>query len=239
MATNLDAIMDIEDVVKFTLWQTKKPLSERMRFLELAIWGYRDICVNHVEEGFRMVKKTPSSINTVTFPDDLEEFIAIGQPVDGKFLPYSRDDDIIITTTGTITETQDSDEGEGVDVNDAQTLGYPGRGGTNVYGYYAIDYNQPQPRIVLNSTTRTQVLLIYKASNILFDGTTYIPKKYVQAIIAYILWKDIEGDDNKINVSIQREMAFERRVNEIKVRSFTLQDLMDEIYKSYTMLPRR
>lgn len=237
MSVNLDAIMDIEDVAKLALWRAKRPLSDRMRFLESAIWAYRELCSNHVEEGFRMVKKTPNSINIVSFPDDLEQFIAIGEPVDGKFRAYTRKDDIIITVTGTVTETQDSDDGEGVDINDAQTLGYAGRGGVNTYGYFAID--DENRRIFLNSQTRTEVLLIYKASNILLSGTTYVPKKYVNAIVAWILWQEVIGDDNKINLTLQREMAYFRRLDEIKTRTFSLDDLMNEIYGAYTMLPRR
>lgn len=237
MSTNLDAIMDIEDVVKHALWRAKRPLSDRMLFLELAIWAYRELCSNHVEEGFRMVKKTPNSINIVTFPDDLEQFVAIGEPVDGKFVPYTRKDDIIITVTGSVTETQDSDDGEGVSINDAQTLGYPGVGGVNTYGYFAVD--DENRRVFLNSQTRSEVLLIYKASNILLSGTTYVPKKYVNAIVAWILWQDVVGDDNRINITLQREMAYFRRLDEIKTRSFSLDDLMDEIYSGYTMLPRR
>lgn len=235
--TNLDAIINIEDLVKYSLWVTKRPQSERMRFLELLIWGYRELCLRHVPDGIRMVKKTPSSINTVSFPDDLEEFLAIGEPVDGKFVPYTRNDDIIITVTGTVTETQDSTDGEGVDINDAVALGYAGRGGVNTLGYYTID--NENRRIFLNSTTRTEVLLIYKSSNVLLSGTTYIPKKYVQALMAWLLWKDLEANDDRIGVIERREMAYNRRVDEIKTREVSIDELMDEIYSTYTMLPRR
>ena len=237
MSTNLNAIIDIEDAVKYALWIGKKSPSERMRFLEMAIYGYRELCVNHVPDGIRMVKKTPSSINTVSLPDDCEMFIAIGEPVDGKFVPYTRDDMIIITTTGTITETQDSDDGEGVDINDVQTDGYAGHGGINTLGYFTLD--NENRRIFLNSQTRSEVLLIYKASNVLLSGDTYIPKRYMQALMAWIFWKDIEGDDSKSLAAERREMAFNRRVDEIKTREVSIDEIVDEIYKYSTMLPRR
>lgn len=230
--------MDIEDVVRFILWTTKRPKSERKRYLELVIWAYRDMCLNHVKDGIKVTKQAPTSINTVPFPDDMEDFVAVGEPVNGKFIPYSRRDDIIITTTvtGSI-ESLDPSDGEGVDINDQMNGGFSASGGANIYGYYRVD--EENRRLFLNKQTRSEVILIYKTSGVKLSETTYVPKKYLKAIINFVLWQDSLGDDNKIGVSTQRQINYNHAIQEIKEREFSIDDLMDEIYRGNQLSPRR
>ena len=55
------ALRELKEVVNKTLWKSKRPSSEFLRFYEFAIDGYRDLRLNHANEGYKIEKKTPST----------------------------------------------------------------------------------------------------------------------------------------------------------------------------------
>src|SRR5512133_381573 len=158
-----EGLMTLKQVVKSALWQAKRPPNQYKMFYELAHRAYRELRLHNVKEGVRLAKLTPDAINCVALPEDFVDFVGIGVHVDGKMWLLTSDDDMIITTTsvGGI-ETQNSASGEGLDILDSNTYGYYGRGGVNYEGYYKIDWENR--RIMLNSVTRTEVILAYVSS---------------------------------------------------------------------------
>jgi len=154
---DLSSIQLLRDVVKKALWQAKRPKTDKMRFLEFAIDGLREMRLYHVREGIKVQKSTPDSINTVDFPEDMEDYVAVGIPINGELWTLTRRDTIITTTTTVDeAETLDSTDGEGVAIDDSQPLTFAGRGGMNVHGYYYADWENR--RFVINSNSRTCLL---------------------------------------------------------------------------------
>lgn len=237
MGTHTDGVRTLKHIVQKALWFAKREPSDYFRFYELACDGFRELRLHHVHEGLQFVKLTQSSIGTVSFPEDFIEFRGIGVPVNGKLVWLTRDNDIVMTTT-TVDgqETQDSDDEEGVDILDSATSGFYARGGVNVDGYYNIDYQNR--RIFLNSVSRTEVVLAYITSGVEIAEETYVPTKYERVLIAWIIWNDAMYDDMRVKMADY----YQRRYTEELVNldeGYTIEELIDAIESTYTMLPLR
>lgn len=237
MSTHTEGVVTLNAIVKNALWQAKRPTSDKARFYEFAYRGYRELRLHHVREGVKMLKCTPDSINCVDFPEDMIDFVGIGVHVNGKLSLLTRNDDIILTTTlvGSV-ETQDNDSGEDVDIYDSTTDGYYAKGGVNYDGYYNIDWENR--RIMLNSVTRTEVILAYVSSGTNATGETYVPVKYEPAIIAYVIWQDSRFDDKRIAIAQYYETQYVKEIQNLD-EGPTLQEYLDVLYSTYTLLPNR
>ena len=237
MSTHTEGVVTLNAIVKNALWQAKRPSSDKARFYEFAYRGYRELRLHHVQEGVKLSKLTPDAINCIDFPEDMIDFVGIGVHVNGKLSLLTRNDDIIITTTlvGAV-ETQDNDSGEDVDIYDSNTDGYYAKGGVNYDGYYKVDWENR--RIMLNSVTRTEVVLAYVSSGTNATGDTYIPVKYEPALIAYIMWQDSRYDDKRIAIAQYYETQYIKEIQNLD-EGPTLQEYLDVLYSTYTLLPSR
>lgn len=237
MSTHTEGVVTLNAIVKNALWQAKRPSSDKARFYEFAYRGYRELRLHHVREGVKLSKLTPDAINCIDFPEDMIDFVGIGVHVNGKLSLLTRNDDIIITTTlvGAV-ETQDNDSGEDVDIYDSNTDGYYAKGGVNYDGYYKVDWENR--RIMLNSVTRTEVVLAYVSSGTNATGDTYIPVKYEPALIAYIMWQDSRYDDKRIAIAQYYETQYIKEIQNLD-EGPTLQEYLDVLYSTYTLLPSR
>jgi hypothetical protein len=233
-----DALQTIKEVVKKALWAAKKPRSKFFLFLELAIDAYRDLRLHLVMEGKTWKKCTVTTFTggdagtgTIDFPAEFEDFLSIGVPIDGELWTLTRRDSIIQTTSlSGVIEVQSSTVGEGVGNNTDYDYG-----GQNTRGYYAIDWENR--RIFLNGldTDITEVILFYKTSGTMINTTTYIPNKYIPAMIAKILFAFVQYDDN-VNPNRRQELLFNMQQEEMKLRNLeapTLNELMDAVYSTY------
>ena len=236
MSTHTEGVVTLNAIVKNALWQAKRPSSDKARFYEFAYRGYRELRLHHVQEGVKLSKLTPDAINCIDFPEDMIDFVGIGVHVNGKLSLLTRNDDIIITTTlvGAV-ETQDNDSGEDVDIYDSNTDGYYAKGGVNYDGYYKVDWENR--RIMLNSVTRTEVVLAYVSSGTNATGDTYIPVKYEPALIAYIMWQDSRYDDKRIAIAQYYETQYIKEIQNLD-EGPTLQEYLDVLYSTYTPLSR-
>lgn len=190
-----DRTQTLHEVVKKALWQAKKPRCYYLSFFELAIDGYRKLRLSYVWEGKAWRKVTINSLDYISFPEEMEEFIGLYLPVDGELYPLTRKDSIVptITTTGTV-ESLDTTYEEGEDVLSPVGEGYYARGGVNLDGYYVINWDEE--RIHVRNTDATNLVLIYKTSGTNITTTTYVPNKYIPALIAHILYEFYKFDDN-------------------------------------------
>lgn len=237
---DLSSIQTIRELVKKALWQAKRPKSDKMRFLEFAIDGIRELRLYHVREGIKVTKNTLSDINTFDFPSDMEDYVAIGIPIDGELYTLTRKDTLITTTTTVEEEeTLDSDDGEGVAIDDSQPASFAASGGVNIHGYYYADWEQR--RFVINSNSRSEILLYYISNGIdNSDDSVYVPKKYVPALIAYIVWQDscfVAGQENRAQYL---EQQWEKRKHELKESELpSLDEIADELWALIYQTPRR
>lgn len=237
---DLDSTQTIRDIVKKALWQAKRPKTDKMRFLEFAIDGIRELRLYHVREGIKITKNTLSDINTIDFPSDMEDYICLGIPINGELWTLTRRDTIIRTTTTVDSvETLDSDDGEGVAIDDSQPMSMAARGGVNLHGYYYADWEEK--RFVVNSNSRSEILLYYISNGISSsDDSVYIPKKFVPALISYMVWQDacfVAGQEGRAQYL---EQQWEKRKHELKESEMpSIDEIADELYSLIYQTPRR
>lgn len=237
MGTHTEGVRTLKHIVQKALWYAKREPNEYYRFHELALDGLRELRLHHVHEGLKFAKLTQSSIGTVDFPEDMIEFRGIAVPVAGKLVWLTRNNDIVMTTTMVLSqETQDSDDEEGVDILDSATSGFYARGGVNLDGYYNIDYQNR--RIFLNSVTRTEVVLAYITSGVEVSEETYVPTKYEQVLIAWIVWRDSMYDESRIRVAEYYKQRYTEEVIMLD-EGYTIEELFDALASSWSMLPLR
>ena len=232
-----EGVVTLKAIVQSALWQAKRPKSDYRRFFEFAYRGYRELRLHHVQEGTRFAKLTASSINTIGFPEDMVDFVGIGVPFNGKIDWLTRNDDIVITTTlvGAI-ETQDSVEGEGVDIPVPCIYDLHAKGGVNLDGYYKIDWENR--RIFLNSNLRTTFVLAYRSSGTNVTGETYVPVKFDSVLIAWIVWQDARYDTQKLTIAPYYEQQYKNELVMLD-EGPTIEEYLDTMYSTYTMLPQR
>jgi hypothetical protein len=227
-----------DQVLNKIMLQAKKRAG-RATLAELLVDGIRNVNLSFGEEGVKWDKMTPGDINDIDFPSDFEDFVALGVPVHGQLWFLTKKGGIIRTTTTVLgQETQDSDEGEGVGMVTNAIQDYYTRGGVNKEGYYTIDYTNR--RILLNSVTKSQVILVYKVSGVTTDATPYIPSKYIPYLTSYVLWNNVryvEGDERRAQYLEEQYMRESLRLQDSTVPP--LYELYDAIASTYTQLPKR
>jgi hypothetical protein len=227
----------LNQVVDEFLLKTKRPKDEYFRYEQFAIDGLRELRMLHMRGVAKWAKLNVSAINTVSFPDDYVSFIGICVPLNGQFWFLTQKERIVITTTGD-PETQDADEGEGVDLPDQNIVGYSSVGGYNADGYYKID--DRNRRIFLTNCDSTKVVLLYNSSGVNLSGTTtYVPQRIINALEAYILYQDAvySGD---MNMAVLYDRNFINAIDKLKyIESPSLMEFKDALYEVVSSLPQR
>jgi len=183
----------IEQVVWRALHLADADENQYRRFLQFAYEGWRELRKGTVKGYEKWVKKTPDAVNRIDFPQDMEEFIALGIPFGGKIWFLTERNDIIATLSEDDEgdDTLDSSDGEGVSLLTVQYENLRATGGVNLYGYFKIDRESQE--IIVNATSRDELILVYSTSGIKTDGITYVPNNAHNALVAYILWRDAMG----------------------------------------------
>lgn len=227
----------LNQVVDEFLLKAKRPKDEYFRIEQLAIDGLRELRMLHMRGVLKWAKLAVSSINTVSFPDDYVSFVGICVPINGQFWFLTQKEAIVITTTGD-PETQDADEGEGVDLVDDYFEGYTAPGGINSEGYYKID--DRNNRIFLTNCDYTTVVLLYNSSGVNLSGdTTYVPQRVVNALEAHILYNEAvySGD---VNMATLYNRHFVNALDKLKyIESPSLNEFRDALYEVMNPLSQR
>jgi hypothetical protein len=220
--TDIRATYTLDEIVNealFTLPEGQRSVTNRRRFLTFAINGLRQLRLMVVDDGLQQVKITPNDLNRYDYPEDMEQFVALGVPKDGQIYYLTRNNEIIktITTVG-IDNSLDSTEGEGVVINDEDFY----REINSIHnreGYYTLDDKNRE--IIINSTRRSELLLIYISSGVTLSSQTKVPAKYSRAIIAWILWNDILWDKTApANSKIIYKKIYDDAIHDIKMIEF-------------------
>jgi hypothetical protein len=235
-------LYQIEQVVTRALHYADVGEDQYRRFLQLAFDGWRELNRGVVRGRETWVKVTPDAINRIDYPQDMEEFIGIGIPRGGKIWLLTEKDDIIATLTddGVGNLSLDSDDGEGVDTTTAQYENIKSTGGVNIHGYYTIDHDRQE--IIVNSTSRDELILVYTTSGINTDQITYIPTKAADALIAYILWRDASGrmkSSGDIPIVQARKIEWQEEKMKLKKREmFSIPEFRDVLNSTSSLLRR-
>lgn len=216
---NISSLYTLDQIVKETLLtipESQRSERDYDRFLNFAVSGIRWLSLHVTKDGKRLVKVVPNNLNRVSFPVDMENFIALGVPLEGKLWWLTRNDEIVTTTTVVgIDESLDTTDEEGVELPVAQRNTWAATGGVNLQGYYTLDYENRQ--IVVNSNTRSELLLSYVSSGINNTDISYIPARYNEAIKNWIYWQDVIADRNvSEGVKYACEIRFKKAVRDIK-----------------------
>jgi hypothetical protein len=217
--SNISALYTIDQLINDLLLsqpESQRTDSEYKRYFNFAISGLRELRLLYTEDGKNIIKVEPDNVNRINFPSDMEEFIALGVPVQGKIWWLTRKNDMIPTKTVVgLDESLDSDDDEGELLQNAQSNTFSSVGGINLQGYYTIDNKNRE--IIINNTQRTELLLAYTSSGVELSSTTYFPTKYVEALKSWISWKDIEFDKS-VNEAIKDsyEKRYNRKIKDIQ-----------------------
>jgi hypothetical protein len=225
-----NGLVQIESLITKALYRAKKGEDDFHFFLQLGFDGIRELNAKALDSSIVWTKVTPDNLNRIDYPQDLERFIGIGVPYGGKIVFLTRRNDIIATYTddGDGTYSLDATDGEGVDLPRAQWEGMHAEGGVNIHGYFSLDDKARE--ILINSVTRSELILVYSTSGIYTDQIQYVPTIASEALIAWILWKDAEGDARNNAQAAFAEWRKQRYVEErqeLKRLGFSVREFWD------------
>lgn len=190
----MSAIYSLEEIVDeyiHDLPASQKTEREYDRMLSFALRGLRELRIRITKDGIKRYKASPNALNRISFPDDMETFVALYVPVNGKMWRLTGDRDIIVTKTVIgegAAEELDTDYGEGVDQPTAQFDNFRAVGAVNLEGYYNVDYENRE--IVINNNRKEEVVVEYTWLGM----TEIIPSLYVPALQNFMYYKSIERD---------------------------------------------
>lgn len=235
-----EGVQTLKEVVKKALQKAKKPRSYHKPFFEMAIDVYRQLRLHNVLEGKTWAKLTPGSLKTADFPPDFENFLGLYVPVNGELFPLTRKDSIITTTSlDGVIEVLDSEVGEGVDVSSPVGDGFYVKGGVNMQGYYAMDWGRR--RIHFRNLSVDEVILFYVSSGSMTTSQTWVPNKYIPALIAGIVYEYYMYDD-RYPQPRRQELLQQYNTEIIKLADLegpSLEEYMDAVRSTYYATPKR
>lgn len=194
-------------------------------FLQMACNCYREISLKH-SNSVITEKVTVSSLGIIEMPLAMVGFGNLFVPISGEFWSFTRKGRMVMTTTTTGgVEGQDSDEGEGVNVQDGSYSGLGGKGGVNAYNMN-IDWNAR--RIFCDGFKSDTAVLQYTSSGLVVGaGSTYVPVQCEPVINAYIDWqKEI---NNVRSIALLRTLEDYYTNSLFQLRLFNFLPSKDEI----------
>lgn len=231
----LSGLKTLKQVVEELIFTGEKSMTDYARYLQLAIRGFKDSRLFHLKGFTKVLKCTVSDIKTIALPDDYLSFVSVVVPINGQYWSLTEKESLVFSQTG---GALDSDDGEGVDIEDGYMVSYGDVGGVNNMGYIKLDENNN--RIIVNSleATRTEVFLIYVSTGINEAGTdTYVPDAIVPMLHFYILYKDALLHDRNAE-NLKRE--YESELDKVRyLQMDSIQTIRDVLYSSFTSTPTR
>ncbi len=189
-------VTTFKEIISEALLRGHRDKSDYELFKKLAINAYRELRLTNLTGVANHIKIGMDSLGFVHLPDDYIEFVNIGIAVNGQLFTFTRNDLIIVTTTlanGVVT--QDSLQGEGIQIEEGAVWGHGAKGGKNQY-YYTLDEDNRQ--IYVSGFPKQTVQLTYISSGIHLDSQTLINVKYKEAIISHVFYDDALYNDPKL-----------------------------------------
>jgi hypothetical protein len=172
-------------------------------------------------------------------PDDMQGFVDLMTPFRGSWWPASQKDQIVNTTTtvGGV-ETRDSNQGEGVTIDQPRVTGYGSKGAWNKIRY-KLDWETR--RIYIDEAVTDYLVLFYVSSGIKVGATTEVPTFLIPMINAYLLWKESFWVPGLAPERESRKADYWREKLNVRnfINSMSLSQWQDVIYGSLTQSPQR
>lgn len=181
--------------------------------------------------------------NTVDLPNDFMDYKFIGVNVSGRLIPLGLDN----TLSPQLPVNDCGEEQNYISIDTASGIVgtynpiYGAGGGNNRFGYYRMDYENS--RIVLNigNLPAATLVLEYIVDPSLIDGTHYVHSYEVEAVLAYLKWKSIDSARNRNLGEKDRARADwynEKRLAKLRHKSFTLDEALQSLRKSFKQSPK-
>jgi hypothetical protein len=239
MATYTNALISIEEVVTRYLLKYRKGTEDFMIYLEHACNAVRDF--NLYDGNLVVTFKTTldATKKWIDLPDDFVSFIDLVTPTKGQWWSFTRNDRIVNTTTTTGgVEGRDSDQGEGVIIDQARVTGYGAKGGWNKFRY-TLDLGAR--RIYIDDAITEDIVLMYVASGVKTTGTTTIPEFITPMIDGYLLVKETFWLPELVRERPMREQSYWSEKMKIRslINSMSVEEWKDLFYGSFTQAIKR
>jgi hypothetical protein len=239
MATYTNALLNIEEIVSRFLFKFKLPLEDAVIYIEHACNAVRDF--NLYDGNLVTYKKYTLDITKkwLEMPDDMLGFVDLVTPLRGSFWSFSEKSKIVTTTTTTGgVEGQDSDQSEGVQIDQPRITAYGARGAWNKFNYN-IDWTTR--RIYIDDEITEDIVLFYVSSGVKTASSTEVPDFLTPVIDSYLLWKSSYW---RMELARERQMLERDYQNErMKLRGFvnsmSYEQWRDIFYFSFTQSPQR
>lgn len=231
----ISGLKTLKQVVEELIFTGEKSMTDYTRYLQMAIRGFKDARLFHLKGFTKVLKTAVSAINTIPLPADYLSFISVVVPINGEYWSLTERESLVFSQTAA---PLDTDDGEGVDVDDGYMVSYGDVGGINNQGYIKLDENNN--RIIVNSleADRTHVFLIYVSTGIEEAGTdTYVPDAIVPMLHFYILYKDALLHE-KPSKLLKDE--YESELDKVRyLQMDSIQTIRDVLYSTFTSTPTR
>lgn len=196
----------------------------------------------------RVVELDVEDNGTVNLPDDYMDYIFIGVSINGRLYNLGKNDAInpILLKDACGDEQIDVNIEDGVIptfINVSRTPGglFGIGGGSNSNGYYKID--EANGRIILNlgNATVSSIILVYTYDPSLMTGKHYVHSYDVEAVKAYLVWKNFVMSRNRgVGEKQLAEKTWfnQKRMARARHKSFTLNEAYQSTRKSYKQTPK-
>lgn len=229
----LPALVSLKDVTEEYFLKSKLPRIEYALIKQLAIRAYQDIVYTILPEA-RIVEKYDMDANEVlALPDDLVELNAVYMALDnGEMWPLSKNNKITRTFTGGDRDPE-SPNYEGVDVDHPGGSFYSATGGVNTEGYYTIDWNPTNRRIIFVNVSQSEIILDYVSTGIEDVESAYVPNHAIAAIHAFIAKHYHTYAPNvPANKIVLYNEELKREKQKLRNMKFNLEDFYQSIVKT-------
>jgi hypothetical protein len=151
-------------------------------------------------------------------PTDMVRFSYLFVPIRGEWWSFTQKGRKVTTTTITAgVEGQDSEMGEGVDVDDDVYFGLGGKGGVNDY-YLNIDWTAR--RIFCDGFKSDTAVLRYVSSGLVVSGSTYVPQQCEATMDAYINWRKEMINPRSMSMIQYLEGLYKEEIKKLRILNF-------------------
>jgi hypothetical protein len=256
----IDGVVTLENVV-FNVMNDLQDYSQanKLRLMQFAIRGTTELNLYYLNVP-EIMEFVISDNYTVDLPLDYIDYIAVSINVNGEWVPLSVNDRIVLPRNESCGEVESRTAAQlkgrtvytdSETTSSYGTLGVPYKTGyyNSFYGYrgghnrslYRIDKDRRQI-VFQSSVDRTSGILEYISSGVSLSGKTYVSRSALEALIAFVHWKNVENDASvPMNAKQYREMRYGTEIRKLYAfeTAFTIYEFMDARYGSYKQTPKR
>lgn len=259
MTKDTNGIVNLNYVVNLVLMDLDDySLTKYKKFLQYAILGYQDLNL-YIMQNIKVAYLTVKDNKTADLPIDFIDYTKVGFDNGGKVTSLALNENLMLPrltdNCGNVTNENTGDcNTDGLvfpnygyyfapHYRNGQYVGelYSGVGDGNTSGHFRLDRDRMQIAFSSDLATST-VILEYKSSGVSGDGSTNVPRQYIEALRSYIHWQRKEYND-KVAMG-EKERLKQRYWNEFeKVKDLELSFTIDEYFVSrrstYSSIPKR